>query len=58
MCDALGFKGSVVGSGKVDNWSFRWNDVTPTGTVLEYQVYYYTVYSAVPSGASYTNLKL
>ena len=31
MCDALGFKGSVVGSGKVDNWSFRWNDVTPTG---------------------------
>ena len=31
MCDALGFKGSVVGSGKVDNWSFRWNDVTPPG---------------------------
>ena len=34
MCDALGFKGSVVGSGKVDNWSFRWNDVTPTGTTI------------------------
>ena len=36
MCDALGFKGSVVGSGKVDNWSFRWNDVTPTGPEYEY----------------------
>ena len=34
LCDSLRFKGGVVGSGKVDNWSFRWNDVRPTGTMV------------------------